>query len=107
MPLKYITGGKSYPDQIAFQRGPQILALDKSLNSGNVNDLVSDTKEGIVIGKFNQVNEKKILPVNWIGKQAYSLNIINGKEKIFLVPFAEASQTEGDMKVWLPVKLEK
>ena len=107
MPLKYITGGKSYPDQIAFQRGPQILALDKSLNSGNVNDLVSDTKEGIVIGKFNQVNEKKILPVNWIGKQAYSVNIINGKEKIFLVPFAEASQTEGDMKVWLPVKLEK
>ncbi len=107
MPVKYITGGKSYPDQIAFQRGPQILALDKSLNSGNVNNLVSDTKEGIVIGKFNQVNEKKILPVNWIGKQAYSVDIINGKEKIFLVPFAEASQTEGDMKVWLPVKLKK
>jgi DUF1680 family protein len=107
MPAQSIAGGKSYPNQIAFQRGPQILAVDKSLNAGNVNDLLSNTKEGIVIGNPNLANESKVLPVNWIGKQAYSVNVVNKSEKIILVPFADASQTEGDMRVWLPLNIKK
>ena len=102
-----ISGGKTYPNQIAFQRGPQVLAFDKSLNSDNVSDLVSNSKENIGIGKVNPANEFKILPENWIGKQAYSVDILNKNEKLYLVPFAEASQTEGDMKVWLPLSIIK
>lgn len=107
MPVKNITGGKSYPNQVALQRGPQILAMDGSLNSASIIDLISNSKEGIVIGNPDLVNETKMLPVNWIGKQAYSFNIINKNEKILLVPFAEASQTEGDMRVWLPLRIKK
>lgn len=107
MPVKKIAAGKSYPNQISFQRGPQILALDKSLNSDYVNELISNSKSDIIISSSNFKNESKILPINWIGKQAYSVNILNKNEKIVLVPFAEASQTEGDMRVWLPVDIKK
>jgi DUF1680 family protein len=106
MPVKTIAGGKSYPNQVAFQRGPQILALEGSLNSGNLIDLISNSKEGIAIASPNLTNESKILPVNWIGKQAYSVGILNKNEKIVLVPFAEASQTDGDMMVWLPLSFK-
>jgi DUF1680 family protein len=102
MPVKNIAGGKTYPNQIAFQRGPQVLAMDKSLNAKYVNDLVSTTKEGIEMGNLTLVNEPSILPINWIGKQAYSFDMLGGNQKIVLVPFADASQTEGDMIVWLP-----
>ncbi|MEQ1799089.1 MAG: beta-L-arabinofuranosidase domain-containing protein [Lacibacter sp.] len=107
MPVKMIAGGKSYPNHVAFQRGPQILALDGSLNSASANDLISNSKEGGSIGNLSLANESKLLPANWIGKQAYSINLLNKKEKIILVPFAEASQTEGDMRVWLPVQIKK
>ncbi|MGB4576895.1 MAG: beta-L-arabinofuranosidase domain-containing protein [Paludibacter sp.] len=105
MPIQQISGGKSYPNQIAFQRGPQVLAVDKSLNSEKAFDLIANSKENIAVRKPNPTNESKILPKNWIGNQAYSLDILN--EKIFLVPFAEASQTEGDMRVWLPLNIKK
>jgi hypothetical protein len=52
-------------------------------------------------------DEAKLLPPDWFGKQAYSVRILNSNEKIVLVPFAEASQTGGDMKVWLPLQTEK
>jgi DUF1680 family protein len=107
MPVKMIAGGKSYPNHVAFQRGPQILALDGSLNSSHTNELITNSKEGISIDNTNLANESKLLPANWIGKQAYSINLLNKNEKIILVPFAEASQTEGDMRVWLPVQIKK
>jgi len=107
MPVQQIAGGKSYPNQIAFQRGPQILAVDKSLNSEQAFELIANSKENIAIGKPNPANQSNILPKNWIGKQAYSVDILNKNEKLYLVPFAEASQTEGDMKVWLPLSIIK
>lgn len=107
MPVKLIAGGKSYPNQFAFQRGPQILALDGSLNSSDANDLISNSKEAVSIGNLSLANESKLLPTNWIGKQAYSINLLNKKEKIILVPFADASQTDGDMRVWLPIQINK
>jgi DUF1680 family protein len=107
MPIKTLAGGKSYPNHVAFQRGPQILALDGSLNSSHTNELITNSKEGISIENTNLANESKLLPINWIGKQAYSIDIMNKNGKIILVPFAEASQTEGDMRVWLPVQIKK
>lgn len=106
MPATTIPGGKNYPNQVAFQRGPQVLALDGSLNSAVVNDLFSNFKEGISIDNPSLANESKLLPANWVGKQAYSVNILNSNEKIVLVPFAEASQTDGEMRVWLPLQIK-
>ena len=107
MPIQEISGSKSYPNQIAFQRGPQVLALDKSLNSEKAFDLLVNLKEKVAVKNPNTANESKILPKNWIGNQAYSVDILNKNEKIYLVPFAEASQTEGEMRVWLPVTVNK
>ena len=79
MPIQFIDGGKSYPDQIAFKRGPQVLAFDSDLNN-------------------------KILPKQWIGKQVYDAELKNNqKQKFVLVPFADAGQTGAAVKVWLPL----
>ena len=107
MPVFTINGGKSYPELIAFQRGPQILAYDASLNSDNANAMIENGDKNFVIDKAKFINESQILPQEWIGKQAYSLDILNNKEKIILVPFADASQTGGDMRVWLPFNIKK
>lgn len=106
LPVKLLAGGKSYPNQIALQRGPQILAVDGSVNSDTINNLLTDSKIVIPVENLNLVNESKALPHNWFGKQVYSLKILNSSEKIFLVPFAEASQTGSDIKVWLPVQIK-
>ncbi|MBL0356644.1 MAG: glycoside hydrolase family 127 protein [Chitinophagaceae bacterium] len=107
MPVKTIAGGKSYPNQVAFQRGPQILALDGSLNTASANDFILNSKEGVSIDNPNLTNDSKMLPTHWIGKQAYSIEGFKKNEKIILVPFAEASQTEGEMRVWLPFNIKK
>lgn len=107
MPIQSVSGGKSYPNEIAFQRGPQVLAFDSTLNSHNMNDLILYNKGTIKIGKFNFENKAEILPKNWIGNQAYSIDVLNSNEKIKLAPFAEASQTGGDMRVWLPLNVKK
>ncbi len=107
MPIKSISGGKSYPNKIALQRGPQVLAFDSALNPQNISDLILNSKEHIEIGKLNFENKSELLPKNWIGKQAYSFDILNTNKKIIMVPFAEASQTEGDINVWLPLILKK
>ena len=105
MPLKDIPGGKSYPGQTALQRGPQILALDESINSGNTLQLLPGSLD--VSADTNLTNESKLLPAGWIGKQAYSMDISKKNEKIILVPFADASQTGGNMRVWLPLRIKK
>ena len=51
-----------------------------------------------------------LLPEQWIGKQAYSVTItdskrFNEKEQLTLVPFADASQTGGSIKVWMPLNV--
>jgi DUF1680 family protein len=103
MPVKMIAGGKSYPNQFALQRGPQVLALDKSLNDTHINNLISTTKVAFDIENLNLVSKPSILPINWIGKQAFSVDMLGGNQQLFLVPFADASQTNGDMIVWLPL----
>lgn len=106
MPATTIPGGKNYPNLYAVQRGPQVLAFDESLNSVSANNLISNSKEGVAISHLALATESGILPANWIGKQAYSVKLLNSNEKIILVPFAEASQTDGEMRVWLPVQIK-
>lgn len=106
MPVRSIAGGKNYPNQVAFQRGPQVLAYDFSLNTKSTNDLILSAQKDIAINSPKPENKAEILPLHWVGKQAYTIDIINN-EKMLLVPFADASQTEGDMRVWLPFNIKK
>jgi DUF1680 family protein len=92
-----LDGGKSYPNSIAFKRGPQVLAFDESLNTGSfksVDKEILSTKTPIVL-----TNEAIIQPSNWIGNQFYTLN--TNTQKLVLTPFADASQAGSNIKVWL------
>lgn len=102
IPTIILPGGKSYPDRIAIKRGPQVLALDQSLNPAIYPDSLAmriTDKTGLTL--FHPV---KSLSGNWIGKQAYSIMTEDKQRKskeIILVPFSDASQTGADSKVWL------
>ncbi|HET7116157.1 MAG TPA: beta-L-arabinofuranosidase domain-containing protein [Hanamia sp.] len=110
IPVQVVTDNKNYPGQIAFERGPQVLAFDNSLNL-NV-ELIKKyqfgTGQKLVVEKPGSKSDADVLPEQWIGKQAYTVNIIDRKKKganqqFVLVPFADASQTGGDIKVWMPL----
>ncbi len=99
MPVKIIQGGHNYKNSIAFQRGPQILAADSSLNG----------KNPIYIPEKSLQNQKIILsetpsalPANWIGNQAYSFTE-SSNSKLVLVPFSDAGQMGSKTQVWIPV----
>lgn len=99
MPLQLIPGGTSYPDKIAFKRGPQVLAIDQSLNRG-VDSL------GLITSTNNNYTTERAqneLPGDWQRKQAYSLTLKYDKQpkKIILVPFAEAGQSGSNLEVWI------
>lgn len=110
IPIQIIDGGKSYPGQSAFQRGPRILAFDDSLNMEFLKKIPADPDQKIQVEKAESKSNPALLPEQWIGKQAYSVSIIENdksgsKHKFILVPFADAGQTGGAIKVWLPLIL--
>ncbi len=111
MPVQILTGGKSYPGQIAFQRGPQVLAFDSSLNTDVLKTYPLGFDQKLLIEEPVAKNNAGLLRPEWIGQQAYTANIIDKKnpatkKQLVLVPFADASQTAGEIKVWLPLILE-
>ncbi|RYY00990.1 MAG: hypothetical protein EOO53_20280 [Gammaproteobacteria bacterium] len=108
MPLTILDGGKSYPGYIAFKRGPQVLSLDNALPTR----LPATSKITLPAksSSFQLSDARTQLPGNWKGSQAYSVLYRNQKgatEKLLLVPFAEASQTGGEVNVWLPTAHSK
>ena len=114
MPVQILDGGKSYPGQIAFQRGPQVLAFDDSLNAEFLKTHQMKSDQKLFVEKPEASSNADLLPKQWIGKQAYSESVIDGnnnsaKQQFILVPFADASQTGGAVKVWMPLtyKLER
>ncbi|MDP3914149.1 MAG: glycoside hydrolase family 127 protein [Bacteroidota bacterium] len=112
MPVQILDGGKSYPGQIAFQRGPQVLAIDDSLNTEFLKNHQLESSEKLSVENPEVKSNADLLPKQWIGKQAYSVSIIdekkNGaKQHLILVPFADASQTGGAVKVWMPLSIAK
>ncbi len=93
-----LDGGKSYPDYIAVKTGSQVLAVDQVLNP-EFTDL-----DKITLGSPKLVLlSKTLLPEGWIGSQFYSTKAFyDGKPvDIKLVPFADAGQTNGDIRVWI------
>ena len=96
-----LDGGKSYPGYIALRVGPQVLAVDQSLNPG----IIDLDKLSFGTPKLSTVS-KTLLPESWIGSQIYtSKAFYDGKPvDLKLVPFADASQTGGDIRVWIKKK---
>jgi DUF1680 family protein len=93
--VRVIPGGPSYPYSVAIARGPQILALEQSINR-NLLDLQAAGPRGKDV---KLVDARSKLPPAWPGGQAYSLDgVAGGKAReLLLVPFAEASTC----RVWL------
>nr|MBC8254132.1 glycoside hydrolase family 127 protein [Ardenticatenia bacterium] len=82
MSFKVLDGGESYPDKMALQRGPQVLATDST---------VSD-------------NGGKLPSREWFGDQLYPIRGVTPggmEQKLAMVPFAEAGQAWGDYEVWI------
>ncbi len=97
MPVILLEGGKSYPNQIAIQRGPQILAFDKAIN-GFTADSVYLNANNIHIQNANY-----FMPANWVGSEKFNVEAtVGGNTKnIILVPYADASKTGGEVATWL------
>ena len=101
IPVKVLDGNISYPGQIALQRGPQVLAFDQQLNKVDAKDVLLNVDSIQLEGA-----QSNVLPAGWGGTQAFQVNAeVNGKqEKIILVPYAEAGQTEGVISTWMKKK---
>jgi len=99
MPLEVIPGGISYPNSVAFKRGPQILAVDQGLNPSLTslsNVVYTQTDEPVT-------DVKAMLPSDWDWKEAYSIEmkVNNSPRKIVMVPFSEAGQKSAEIAVWV------
>lgn len=102
MPVLEWTGGKSYPGQIAFQRGPQVLAVDSAVNTSSDVTIDQIKRTPLKAGGYLNVIQSSLLPANWIGKQLFPVYYSDGT-KLILIPFADAGQTGGSIRVWLPL----
>ncbi|MCR8556417.1 glycoside hydrolase family 127 protein [Mucilaginibacter sp. BJC16-A38] len=99
MPLEVLPGGMSYPNAVAFKRGPQVLAIDQGLNKG-----LTSLKMVDYVNSTSQLSDtKSALPADWGWKEAYSLQMKVGykTQSIILVPFSEAGQKSADIEVWV------
>jgi len=92
---RVVSGGASYPYNVAVARGPQILALENALNRG----VVDTQAAGPRTAQVNLTDAHQQLPRNWAGNQAYRMEgVVAGKPKeLVLVPFADART----YRVWL------
>jgi DUF1680 family protein len=102
MPISTIYGAPTYKEKIAFKKGPQVLAMDIGLNLTLADTIGYQLNANWLKYPENSTNN---LPVTWIGKQAYLINlqIANKSNSILLVPFADAGQQGAFQKVWLPI----
>jgi DUF1680 family protein len=95
----FLDGGKSYPAYQAIQLGPQVLAFDQLLNP-EISDPDKISFQGI---DPHSVIKNHGLPANWVGSEKFLMKAKyeNKDVDLKLVPFADAGQTEGDVRVWL------
>jgi DUF1680 family protein len=92
---RLVPGGPSYPYSAAVARGPQLLALESTLNRG----LVDMQAAGPRSAQVTLSDASDQLPLTWAGKQAYRMEgLVAGKPRdLLLVPFADARS----YRVWL------
>ena len=99
MPVEVISGGKSYPGRIALKRGPQVLAVDKLLNTE------LESLKGVNFKSINLelTDGRKLLPSDWSWKQAYQvpMEVDHTPKSILMVPFSEAGQKGAEIVTWI------
>jgi DUF1680 family protein len=101
MPVQELDGGFSYPGHMALKYGAQVLAVDQALNPE-----ISDLDQLSVSSQDLVPLPKTSLPSGWIGDQIFTVDAFYGDKPvdINLVPYADASQTGGDIRVWIKNK---
>lgn len=99
IPVEVLSGGKSYPGKIALKRGPQVLAVDKTLNIGI---------DSLKLLNYKAVNLKitdyaGLFPSDWSWKQGYEvpMEVDHKPKSILMVPFSEAGQMGGEIETWI------
>jgi DUF1680 family protein len=107
VPVRVLSGAPTYPDHVAVQRGPQVLAADERLNGEDhvwIAGLASGDAAGLELREATTVK----FPRRWVGSQVYSVrgyagNAALGKKPIqlLLTPFADTGQAGGEYRVWL------
>lgn len=96
---KVLDGGISYPNSIALRVGPQVLAVDQALNP-QIKEV-----DQLTIGEPLLTNiTKAVLPKGWVGSQVFKTKAYYKSKPIelILVPFADAGETDGEVRVWIP-----
>ena len=79
MPVEVLPGGLSYPNAVAIKRGPQVLAIDKGLNTG------IDSLGGVSYnGSLRLTDGDAALPADWDWKEAFYLdaNVKGGRRSV-------------------------
>lgn len=90
LPARTISDQLHHPNQIAIQRGPQVLALAGTLNPRikNLAAVVPDTTStaGLKLTPFDKI------PANWPGDQIYSIDGEYGRKRaqLLVAPFSDA-----------------
>lgn len=99
--VQSLDGGLSYPEYSAIKTGAQVLAFDKALNP----EIEDPDKVEIRTASIRPLPGTE-LPGSWFGNQVYSIDAYyNNKPVVIkLVPFAEAGQTGGEIRVWIKKK---
>jgi hypothetical protein len=104
--VSVVPGGASYPNHVAWQRGPQVLALEAAVNP-QIRSLHRAAPTWLDAVQLTDASPR--LPKAWAGTQAYAIPGLAsqlagpGRQEIrrmdlILIPFAEAR----DYRVWLP-----
>jgi DUF1680 family protein len=97
MPTRMGSGAPTYPDYALVQRGPQVLALERTLNPS-----VPYLHRAALAGSSNSsVRKSATVPAGWFGGQIYEVDGVAGlpgdtdqlrfeRRTLHLVPFADA-----------------
>ncbi len=104
MAVRVVDGGLAYPDYVALQRGPQILALERALNhdvpylSRTALPKSNQPPAMSSVATQERIGRRQIYAVNGIaGMPESSRQLRLENRRLVLVPFADAR----DYQVWL------
>lgn len=110
--VRTLPGGTTYPDYVALQRGPQILALERRLNPDV--PYLERTALAQSAGELSVTPVQR--PLEWVGRQVYEVDgialkpgtageLVPERSRLRFVPFADAVE----YRVWTtrPEKLPR
>jgi hypothetical protein len=84
---RLVNGAPSYAGYLAFQHGPQVLALDGRLSFVALGEVRVDPKHPVQLSAVPSV-----LASGWVGNQAYKSANLEAQGRAILVPFSDTGQ---------------